>query len=295
MKLVHEKLRSGDFRVLERSLRPPAPIRLLGLQGDSGLRVSGGQVALIIVWKGRVSVHCTDGNFELGSRHWMLCHKDSIPMALSEGASAVVAVVDESLRASLALQHLSGFSMRGRLNLRGTRACRLVERASLHHPDSVADLLLAQAIENLIQTQPGVQRLLEQCPGRTTARRYQVLGRMMRAKTYLDGHPDRVVRVTDLSRLASFSPWHFTKTFRQLFGISPQAYGVRVRLERARMLVGAGELSIREIAAACGFDNSCSFARAFHEHVGCSATAMRGRLRSNRANAPLPLRHGARV
>src|SRR3546814_3898143 len=68
-------------------------------------------------------------------------------------------------------------------------------------------------------------------------------------------------------------------------GESPQAASARMRLERAADLLDNSEMMIGEVAAASGFDNCCSFARAFRVRYGMSATGYRNAARK-RALAP---------
>ena len=106
-------------------------------------------------------------------------------------------------------------------------------------------------------------------------RQRQVFGRLQRARLYLEGNSDRVVRLSELADLTSFSSWYFSKTFHGLYDESPQTAGARLRLERAARLLRSSPMMIGEVAAACGFDNCCSFARAFKTRYGMSASRYR--------------------
>ncbi|GAE52731.1 transcriptional regulator [Xanthomonas arboricola pv. pruni str. MAFF 311562] len=115
----------------------------------------------------------------------------------------------------------------------------------------------------------------QRCPGRSRSRRRQVFGRMQRARLYLEGNSDRVVRIAELAQLTNFSSWYVSKTFQSLYEESPQALSARLRLERASDLLRDTSMMIGEVAAASGFDNCCSFARAFRARFGVSASHYR--------------------
>ncbi|MCG6630520.1 helix-turn-helix domain-containing protein, partial [Acinetobacter baumannii] len=66
-----------------------------------------------------------------------------------------------------------------------------------------------------------------------------------------------------------------SKTFQSLYEESPQALSARLRLERASDLLRDTSMMIGEVAAASGFDNCCSFARAFRARVGVPASHYR--------------------
>jgi AraC family transcriptional regulator len=131
---------------------------------------------------------------------------------------------------------------------------------------------------------------VRRCPGRSRSRKRQVFGRMQRAHLYLQGNADRVVRISELADLTSFSNWYFSKAFHALYDESPQALSVRLRLERAAQLLRTTSMMVGEVAAATGFDNCCSFARAFKNHHGVPASRYRGnarRAQSMKANGIL--------
>ena len=74
-------------------------------------------------------------------------------------------------------------------------------------------------------------RGIPRCPGRSRSRKRQVFGRLQRARLYLEGNCDRVVRISELAELTSFSSWYFSKTFHSLYEESPQAASARMRLD----------------------------------------------------------------
>ncbi|WP_232629946.1 helix-turn-helix domain-containing protein [Methylobacterium sp. Leaf118] len=59
------------------------------------------------------------------------------------------------------------------------------------------------------------------------------------------------------------SPSHFARAFRCSTGISPHAWLVRQRLARAKDLMRAQDLSLADIALACGFADQSHFTRVF--------------------------------
>jgi len=106
--------------------------------------------------------------------------------------------------------------------------------------------------------------------------RDEYIARINRVIDYIESHLDRELTLKKLSDVANFSSFHFHRIFRALVGESLNAYIRRVRIERA-----AGQLNynptktITEIALDCGFSGSASFARAFKEHYGMSASRWR--------------------
>jgi transcriptional regulator GlxA family with amidase domain len=79
--------------------------------------------------------------------------------------------------------------------------------------------------------------------------------------------------------LLSLDPAHdsLRHRFRKLFGVSPQAMLVRLRMDRAKELLLTGDHSIKEIAYELGYLRQHDFTRAFHKCTGMSPSRWRMR------------------
>ena len=75
---------------------------------------------------------------------------------------------------------------------------------------------------------------------------------------------------------------HFARAFRRAFGETPRAYLTRRRIERAKDLLRAANLTITEICFLVGFESVGSFSSRFRDLVGMSPTEYR----SAAADAP---------
>jgi len=106
--------------------------------------------------------------------------------------------------------------------------------------------------------------------------RQQYIGRINRVIDFIDGNIDAPLSLETLSRVANFSPFHFHRIFSAMVGETLSSFIRRLRLERAAsMLIDHPKQTITEIAMACGFSSSASFARAFSERFGMSASELR--------------------
>jgi transcriptional regulator GlxA family with amidase domain len=90
-------------------------------------------------------------------------------------------------------------------------------------------------------------------------------------RTNLD-HP---LGVPLLAELAGLSRAHFTRQFRLREGQSPAEFVMHERMRRASRLLKDSGLSVKEVAAACGFANPNYFAKAFRRVFGTSPTEFR--------------------
>jgi AraC family transcriptional regulator len=80
---------------------------------------------------------------------------------------------------------------------------------------------------------------------------------MLRAQ--LDGN----LSIKELATACSLSPSHFARGFRRSFGTSVHQYLIRLRLEKAKALLGGTKKKLSEIAALSGFCDQAALSRAF--------------------------------
>lgn len=140
--------------------------------------------------------------------------------------------------------------------------------------------LLEQLESWIADAQHGLKPLLERCPGRSTAHRWDVLTRLQRIKALLDIPAGPVLELAGLAAATHYSLSHFQRMFTRVYGISPIDHQRRCRLARARDLIATHKLSVREVAESVGFESRSTFNRLFRERYGNSA----GRLRRNCAS-----------
>lgn len=91
-----------------------------------------------------------------------------------------------------------------------------------------------------------------------------------RVQDWLIAHPAERATLSDLARLASLSPRHLTRTFRQATGVSVQDFTTRLRLELARDLLHDPRLTIDAVASRCGFGSARQLRRLWKEVHGTS-------------------------
>src|SRR4051812_37060302 len=98
---------------------------------------------------------------------------------------------------------------------------------------------------------------------------------VVRALRYIRTHAHHGIVVEDILREVPISRRSLEIQFRSYLGRSPAEEIRRVRLERGRQLLGKRELSITEIALACGFSNATRFGVAFRKSFGTTPRAFR--------------------
>ncbi|MBA3847133.1 MAG: helix-turn-helix transcriptional regulator, partial [Planctomycetes bacterium] len=83
--------------------------------------------------------------------------------------------------------------------------------------------------------------------------------------------------IAALARIAGCSPSHLAHLFSAQVGATPMAWLESQRIERARHLLAATAMAVKEIAAEVGFVNPFHFSTRFRRHVGRSPLAYRRR------------------
>jgi AraC-like DNA-binding protein len=101
------------------------------------------------------------------------------------------------------------------------------------------------------------------------------LAHLRRARDLIDREYARPLDVAALARAALMSTAHFSRQFRAAYGETPHAYLMTRRIERAKALLRAGELSVTEVCLAVGCTSLGSFSARFAQLVGETPTAYR--------------------
>jgi AraC-like DNA-binding protein len=112
------------------------------------------------------------------------------------------------------------------------------------------------------------------------------LAHLRRARDRMDREYALPLDVPALARTALMSSAHFSRQFRAAYGETPYAYLMTRRIERAKALLRAGELSVTEVCLAVGCTSLGSFSARFTEIVGETPTAYRNRDHSGLADVP---------
>jgi len=80
---------------------------------------------------------------------------------------------------------------------------------------------------------------------------------------YMREHLDQPMPVAELAALANVSPSHFFALFKRHTGCAPMDYFTHLRMQRACRLLDGTPASVKEVAAALGYDDPFYFSRVF--------------------------------
>lgn len=96
----------------------------------------------------------------------------------------------------------------------------------------------------------------------------------------LRGIRENPAEATSIARLAGeagYSVDHFTRVFRQVTGVNPKEFCLRVRIERARQLLRETDMPVEAVARALSYPDVFFFSRQFKARTGYSPTQWRKR------------------
>lgn len=85
---------------------------------------------------------------------------------------------------------------------------------------------------------------------------------------FLHAYINRPLTLTDLSRLVGLSVFHFSRAFKQEFGLSPYRFLLELRIEQARRMLAQSSLDHAEIGRRLGFSSASHFGRIFRGIAG---------------------------
>jgi AraC family transcriptional regulator len=98
----------------------------------------------------------------------------------------------------------------------------------------------------------------------------------MRSVTkYIEEHLGEQISLVTLAKLARLSQAHFSRAFKQSFGVPPHGYHIQRRIEKAKALLAEPEASVTDIGFTLGYSHTSSFSVAFRKIIGRSPRSFR--------------------
>jgi AraC-like DNA-binding protein len=122
----------------------------------------------------------------------------------------------------------------------------------------------------------------------TAAPDVQRLASLRAAKDLMDRAYAEPLDLDALAREAGYSRFHFARSFRDTYGLTPRVYLSARRVERARELLRTANLTVTEICYLVGFSSLGSFSARFKSEVGLSPSEYREREIARGGPPPIP-------
>ena len=279
------------FRRLRKSLRgsghdAPGPcaqaVCVRGRHGRHAPEAKPG-ITVVIALRGQLQVESADGVFRVGARRF-LALPGTMPIHIIGDARADWVLLqphDQWLR-----------------RLVGHKGCRAlippvllpavlpVDRGIvlrlgelLRQAPHPCDIEAGRQLTNLLLAARAAQEnavdWVRRAYGRSERHRRNAVARLSCARNRIINAPFAAHDLRELAAASKYSPSHFLRSFREVFGVTPSELLTATRLQHAREMIRDGKLSICEIAASVGYESRHSFSRSFKRATGVTATHFR--------------------
>ena len=99
--------------------------------------------------------------------------------------------------------------------------------------------------------------------------------------THIHENFTRTITVEELASLANVSPSHLAHTFKKQTGYAPVEYVLKMRMERAMMLLTHSSKTVAEISEEVGYDSVNAFIKIFKRKTNYAPSAYRKLQKSN--------------
>ena len=141
---------------------------------------------------------------------------------------------------------------------------------SADHGDDVANTVADQLIYSTIRTDQDTQRL--SIPTRIGVR-HPKLGQVIRM---MEQNIEEPISPATLARDVDMSTRQLERLFRRYLNRSPKRYYMELRLGKARNLLMQTDMSVINVALACGFASPSHFSKCYRAHYATTPYRERG-------------------
>ena len=146
----------------------------------------------------------------------------------------------------------------------------MLQLVAAHHGDELANAVADQLIYSSIRTDQDTQRL--SVPTRIGVRH----PRLSQVIQIMEQNLEEPVSPSILARDVGLSTRQLERLFRRYLNRSPKRYYMELRLQKARNLLMQTDMSVINVALACGFTSPSHFSKCYRAHYGNTPYRERG-------------------
>lgn len=147
----------------------------------------------------------------------------------------------------------------------------LLDAASMVNQDEAIAIYLVKKASSLLQRKAELER-------HAAPRRYHggLAGwQIAKIKAYIEERLPTQIALDDLAGLTQLSTSYFSAAFKVSFGLTPHAYVISRRVERAKRRIMTSNTPLSEIALDCGMSDQSHMSRLFKRVTGTTPNAWR--------------------
>jgi AraC family transcriptional regulator len=129
--------------------------------------------------------------------------------------------------------------------------------------------------ENLLKQQCLIHNTFNRIHAERTSTKKELFKRIEKARDMLESDLFTNMNMTEVAAAVAMSPFHFNRTFGQIYQVTPYQYVINRRLEKAKALLQNGNLTVGDIAHRIGYADLFSFSKSFKKAYKVSPTAFK--------------------
>lgn len=152
----------------------------------------------------------------------------------------------------------------------GKKLLRISDKLKSSYPDVsfIDEEFFLELAEDVIKHEYENLRKLDSLSAHKISTRKEILKRLLRGKYFIEENFKEKISVKDIARISCLSEFHFFRSFKEAFSISPHNYLTQKRLQEAQKLLMKDNFSVGEIAIICGFGDVYSFSKSYKKQFG---------------------------
>ena len=140
--------------------------------------------------------------------------------------------------------------------------------------------LFVRLLDELVGIENGLHQRIRNIPAMKKKTREELYKRLAISKDYIDARIQEKLSLEKIAQHSCLSPFHFLRSFRDFYQMTPYQYVLQQRLKKAHFLINDSATSPKQVMRMSGFDNYRTFQRSFQKKYGVTPCKLRSNLDS---------------
>lgn len=267
------------------------PIFLNGFNNRYHAQIDAGWLSIKTMWNGAADYVLDDSRVTVDDRGYLILN-DQQPYEITITADHIVESFCIFFPANWAADVWQNYTRPTNKLLEGGTESETVSFYDiLHRHDDLVTPIMCALRQSMRQDTPDVMWQTEQLhrllvamltierqvhveaaklPAVRTATRKELYRRLHVGRDFITDNFREPLALEEIAQAAALSPFHFLRSFKQLFGHTPHAFLTERRIQVAQDQLTTTERSITDICHEVGFTSLGSFSTWFQRHTGRS-------------------------